>query len=494
MSLHALLRYYNGRVHDAVEVGETALAEAGQDPLVRAIVLGRLAFLVMQLDLERGLTLVDEAVTLIDGHPGGVDPDLLANALLLRANAELGLVRPTRPDAIERGLRLMTPGGRSWEHEGADGSAFGLARHTDDLDRAIAMTRELIRAKSGAGGDDPFNLVQLSGLLVFRGDWSEARQVADAAMDGYARERSEVHSAWGLRGVALVAAHEGRLDDARTAANEGLRIATERGDVVVAAFHRHILGFAALSDADWAEADRHLTEAATLADGISIRHPGRLKIAGDQVEAALALGATDRATAIVARLEEAVRVAPTPWVGAVGARSLGLLAAARGDTDLASAELERAMIEHDRLPMPFERARTLLAKGRLHRRRKEKRLADEALHEALGAFDGLGARIWAGTARTELARVGRRPRAPDSLTETERQVALLAAQGLTSRQIAEQAFLAPKTVGNVLGRVYAKLGIHSRAELGSWIASVDHLPEHRSDHPSAADGPGHRSG
>jgi DNA-binding CsgD family transcriptional regulator len=494
LSLHALLRYYNGRVHDAVDVGETALAEAGQDPLVRATVLGRLAFLVMQLDVERGVQLVGEAVDLIDGNAGGVDPDLLANALLLRANGELGLVRPTRPDAIDRGLRLMTPGGRSWEHEGADGSAFGLARHTDDLDRAIAMTRELIRAKSGAGGDDPFNLVQLSGLLVFRGDWNEARQVAEAAMDGYARERSEVHSAWGLRGVALVAVHEGRLDDGRTAADEGLRIATERGDVVVAAFHRHILGFAALSETDWAEADRHLTEAATLADGISIRHPGRLKMAGDQVEAALALGATERAAAIVARLEEAVRVAPTPWVCAVGARSLGLLAAARGDTDLAVADLERAMIEHDRLPMPFERARTLLAKGRLHRRRKEKRLADEALHEALAVFDGLGARIWTDTARAELARVGRRPRAPGSLTETERQVALLAGQGLTSRQIAEQAFIAPKTVGNVLGRVYSKLGIHSRAELGSWMAAADRTSDDPSDHPSVPDRAGYRSG
>ena len=487
LSLHALLRYYHGRVQEAVEIGEAALGEAGDDPLVRATVLGRLAFLVMQLDLDRGVQLVEEAIELIDDMRGDAHPDLVANALLLRAAGELGLVRPTRPDAIEQGLRLITPGGRSWEHEGADGSAFGLARLTDDLDLAIAMTRELIRAKSGAAGDDPFNLVQLSGLLVLRGDWSEARQIAAAAMDGYARERSEIHTAWGLRGIALVAVHEGRLDDARTAAHEGLRIATERGDVVVAAFHRHILGFAALSEHDWAEADHHLMAAAKLAEAISIRHPGRLKIAGDQVEAALALGETEGAAAIVATLEEAVRVAPTPWVCAVGARSLGLLLAARGDTEAAAAELDRAMIEHQRLPMPFERARTLLAKGRLHRRRKEKRLADEALREALAVFDGLGASIWAQTTRTELARVGRRPRAPGSLTETERQVATLAAQGLTSRQIAEQVFIAPKTVGNVLGRVYAKLGIHSRAELGSWVVTS-------SDHPSDIDRAGHRSG
>jgi DNA-binding CsgD family transcriptional regulator len=129
------------------------------------------------------------------------------------------------------------------------------------------------------------------------------------------------------------------------------------------------------------------------------------------------------------------------------------------------------MLEHDRLAMPFERARTLLAKGGLHRRRKEKRLADETLRAALAIFEDLGAPVWSDRARAELARVGLRPRAPDELTETERRVAELAAGGLSSRQIAEQAFLAPKTVGNVLGRVYEKLGIHSRAELGALMTS-----------------------
>jgi DNA-binding CsgD family transcriptional regulator len=117
--------------------------------------------------------------------------------------------------------------------------------------------------------------------------------------------------------------------------------------------------------------------------------------------------------------------------------------------------------------MPFERARTLLLLGTIHRRRKEKRLADERLHEALAIFERLGNPVWADRARAELARVGRRPAAPTALTETEQRVAELAAAGLSARQIAERAFLAPKTVSNVLGRVYAKLDIHTRAELGA---------------------------
>jgi DNA-binding CsgD family transcriptional regulator len=89
------------------------------------------------------------------------------------------------------------------------------------------------------------------------------------------------------------------------------------------------------------------------------------------------------------------------------------------------------------------------------------------LREALAIFEAIGTPVWAERARAELGRVGRRPRAPQYLTETERRVAELAVEGLSARQIADRAFLAPQTVGNVLSRVYAKLGIHSRAELGA---------------------------
>ncbi len=448
--------------------------------------LGRLGYVVMQLDLERGASLVDEAVRLLDEQPGLVDRDTLANALLLRLNAELGLVRPSRPNDLARGLGLISADGRSWEKEGAEGSAFGLARHTDDLPAAIAMIREMIRVKSGPGGDDPFNLVQLSGLLLFAGEWPEARRQAEAAMDAYTREGAEVHPAWALRGIALVAAHDGRLDEARRWATVGLERAAERGDAVVAQFHEHILGFVAMATDDWVEADRRLTEAARLGDRAGVRHPGRFKIAGDRAEAALALGDLERAGEIVDRLDEAVRIAPTPWVRAVGARCRALLAAGRGDVDSAAAAFDAAITAHDDLPMPFERARTLLAKGRFHRRRKEKRLADETLRAALAIFEELGAPTWAAATRAELGRVGLRPRAPTDLTDTERRVAELAATGLSSRQIADRAFLAPKTVGNVLGRVYEKLGIHSRAELGALMAA-------EAGSPLVAAGDGHEA-
>ena len=469
LSLRAIIRYYHGQAPDAVRLGEQALAEVGTDAVLRATVLGRLAFLVMQLDLARGNALAAEALRLLGGT-AGVDPDLQANVLLLHASSELGLVRGYPGQEIERGTALMTEDGRSWEHEGADGIAFGVARITDDLDRAISMTERLIRAKSGPGGDDPFNLVQLSGLQVLSGAWDAARVNAEAAREAYAREGASLYPAWGLRGVALVAAHDGRLEEACRLAAEGLRFAAESGDLVLQVYHHHILGFVALSLGDAREADAQLTRAADLARSTGTLHPGRFKLDGDRIEAALGIGQVERAAQIVVALDDAVRRAPTPWVRAIGLRARGLLQAAEGDLAGATVTMEHALVEHERLAMPFELGRTLQAKGRLHRRQKQKRLADESLRAAISQFERLGAPVWADAARAELARVGRRPRAADELTETERRVAELAATGLSSRQIAEVAFLAPKTVGNVLGRVYQKLGIHSRAELGARMA------------------------
>jgi DNA-binding CsgD family transcriptional regulator len=58
------------------------------------------------------------------------------------------------------------------------------------------------------------------------------------------------------------------------------------------------------------------------------------------------------------------------------------------------------------------------------------------------------------------------------LTDSERRIAELAASGKTNRQVAEAAFVSPKTVEANLARVYQKLGIRSRAELGARMATT----------------------
>ncbi len=118
---------------------------------------------------------------------------------------------------------------------------------------------------------------------------------------------------------------------------------------------------------------------------------------------------------------------------------------------------------------PFERARILLALGRVRRRAKQRKQAREALAEALAIFEQTGSAAWADAARAEVARCGVRA-AEGELTVSERRVADLVAQGMSNREIAAAAFISPKTVEANLARVFRKLGIRSRAQLAVHIA------------------------
>ena len=158
-----------------------------------------------------------------------------------------------------------------------------------------------------------------------------------------------------------------------------------------------------------------------------------------------------------------------PWMLAVGARARSRLLAARGDVTGAVGMAEVALAHHDRLPMPFERARTLLLLGQLQRRQRKKETARETLGAALEAFEALGTPLWADRARAELARTSGVPSRNPGLTPSEQQVAELAASGMTTRAVAAALFISPKTVETTLARIYRKLGIKSRAELGRLI-------------------------
>ncbi len=187
------------------------------------------------------------------------------------------------------------------------------------------------------------------------------------------------------------------------------------------------------------------------------------------VEALIAAGRLDDAARELALFESDAERASAASALAIGARGRALLEAANGRLDPALEAAERSVRGFDALPMPLERARSLFALGQIRRRRKEKRLARAALEEALGAFESIGAAGWAERTRAELARIPVR-RASASLTPTEERIAAFAASGLTNRQIAERTFVSPKTVEANLARVYRKLGIRTRAELGRVMA------------------------
>ena len=116
------------------------------------------------------------------------------------------------------------------------------------------------------------------------------------------------------------------------------------------------------------------------------------------------------------------------------------------------------MTQLERSPQPLERGRTLLAMGATLRRAKKRREARAALTQALEIFDLLGTPLWAERAAQELARIPGRTAASTDLTETERRVAELVAQGLSNKEVAA----AP-----------VRLGAHGRGE------PVEHLRQAR---------------
>jgi DNA-binding NarL/FixJ family response regulator len=125
---------------------------------------------------------------------------------------------------------------------------------------------------------------------------------------------------------------------------------------------------------------------------------------------------------------------------------------------------EEALREHERMEAPFERGRTLLARGAVLRRGRHWGAARDSLTEALAIFEQVEAALWIERARAELARIGGRSTA-GGLTPAEERVARLVAAGYSNKQIASELFVAVRTVETHLTKVYAKLDVHSRAEL-----------------------------
>ena len=151
------------------------------------------------------------------------------------------------------------------------------------------------------------------------------------------------------------------------------------------------------------------------------------------------------------------------------------------ESDAAERAAETALIHHQRLPMPFETARTQLLLGQIQRRRRHRQPAQATLAAALATFESLGTPLWAGRTRAELERVNPGTAAGE-LTPAEERVARCAAAGLSNKEIAAELFLAPKTVEMNLSSVYRKLGIRSRSQLHSRLGENPNSRENPASH------------
>jgi DNA-binding CsgD family transcriptional regulator len=397
-------------------------------------------------------------------------------ALHCRALAMFGLLHFIAGRGIPRGemdeaLALERSLGASPVAEATWVLAHQLAWSGNELERA----RHHLHAYRTAIGDrqgleERFVLWWLSLVEWRAGNWDlAARYTADmlvlAEQAGYEAEQPIFDLA-----AAAIAAHQGRVEEARARAGDALELAEKVGNRLAQALHFWVFGFIEVSLDNPGAGLANLRRAWEIYDELGYFEPGhRLELA-DTLEALIAVGELDEAEQRLALWEERARALDRAWAIAIMARCRALLLVAQGDFAGSLAAFEEALAEHARSVYPFEHARTLFALGTTQRRARQRGAARATLEQALGIFEELGAPLWSDKARAELARIGGRAPSRGELTESERRIAALVAEGRTNREVADALFLTEHTVETALTRVYRKLGVRSRAELAVRLA------------------------
>ena len=193
---------------------------------------------------------------------------------------------------------------------------------------------------------------------------------------------------------------------------------------------------------------------------------GRGWVLREVVEAAVHMGDRDAAATAFAELREGTQASGTEWARGIESSCAALLA----EGERADA-LHRAALEHlERGGCGCELGRAELLYGewlRREGRRQEARGRLRAAHERLSAM-GVGG--FAERALRELRATGERarrrsPETADELTPQEMHIARLVGTGATSREVAAELFVSPRTVDAHLRNIFRKLDITSRRQL-----------------------------
>ena len=451
------IEYWRSGESTATALAEEALADA-RDRVLRARCHAAVALYAGTVDLPKAAAAAREALALLE-DVADADPGLVAAALSARVRADLFLGDGFDRETAMRALALEESSPPATVDTRVVFKLGQWLRYVDDLDGAGAHLERAEQQAREEGDESSLANILLNRVIVatWAGDLTGAAELAERMLDAFGQHG--VGPEHGDLWRAYVDAYAGRVEPVREAAQKA-----DPGEPMVAAIWGRCVGLAELAAGEAAAADRHLTGALEVFERVAFREPAVWRVDGDAIEAALAAGNLDRAEELLTRFEERAARSRIPWSLAVSARCRGLVLAAHGELDAAAEALERALTEHERCPMPLERARTLLAQGRLQRRLKRKRQARLALDEARELFARQGAATWVARVDDELGRVAVR-RAPAELSATELRIAQLAADGLSNQAIAEQVFVSVKTVESNLKRAYRKLGIASRAQL-----------------------------
>jgi DNA-binding CsgD family transcriptional regulator len=352
----------------------------------------------------------------------------------------------------------------------------GMAAHAsiwiEKFDRAERILDRLIAAARDASAVSAmiYPLAARAHLDFRLGRWAAARAGAAESVE-LAQDTGQLPLlSQSLAALACTEAALGQEDECRRHVKEGMAlVARFQGDATGTHLNA-ALGLLELGLGRVSEAIAVLEEAQGTAERLG-QQPAVAMFAPDLIEAYARAGRREDAAALLDAFEARGRDARSRWAEAATSRLRGLLAPG----DAMRAQFEAALALHDDLPMPFERARTLLCFGEGLRRARARADAREPLKEALETFERLGARGWAERARTELRATGeqqarRSETAAEQLTPHELQIAVLVAQGMTNREAAAALFLSPKTIEYHLGQIYRKLDVRGRAQLARLMA------------------------
>lgn len=463
------IRYHEDSFAEAIPLFEEALQELG-DQSAQVDLHVNLAYAHVSLgNMPAAAPHAQAAVEL--ARTAG-DDALYAVALAVSAIVDFYLGQPLDRERIELALANEDPD-RQIVMPMRPSLIAGILLHlSDEHERAGAIWAGLRQRtiERGEESDLPLVSMHLSMVERQRGNVTAALSFAN---EGYEIGRtlgSHTSQVLTLAERCFGRAVTGDVRGAREDAEEAqmlLRTAPFLlGDIRV----RWALGFLEMSLGNAGAVSELLAPLAAAVEFRGAFDPLIATILPDGLEALVALGQLERAEVLAGMLQTYGRENGRASVVAAALRCHALVLAARGDLAGALAAAELALANNQRVELPLELGRTLLAKGQIERRAKHKGAARESLGRAVEVFDRVGARIWSEKARAELARTGARHSAPGGLTPTELRVAELAAQGLTMKRIAETLFMSPKTVESNLARIYQKLGIGSRAELGRVMA------------------------
>ena len=451
-----------------------AFDDAEGDPRLLARIHQLLAYLLVNEDWPQAR----HHARISLGHAEQVDdPVLLVAALSLAGVTAFWCGDGIDHDGAVRGIALESALPQlPLDSRPSSAYAFQL-KWAGDVEQARPLYEQL-RVEMRGEGD-----AELGGALFYSAfheliseNWEQAARFADEAHEVAVLSERTAGVAFALDAQAIVAAHRGDVAAARSGA------AAARSSAEAMGLPAHLLGGWAIGlvELTLGEAAAALPALRTATDywlASGAGEPNMLSTFPLHVEAAVALGELAEARDLLDWVEPRAEKLDRAWSLACAARGRALLAEAAGDEAGADVAFARAYEQHERWPQQwrtYELARTQLAHGTILRRRRRGREAHELLDHALASFERLGARLWAEQTRSELARIGSRAAAAGrELTETERRIAALAIEGRSNKEIAAALHLSPKTVEWNLSRIYAKLGVRSRAQLAARAATGD---------------------